>query len=138
MEKKYFMVFSAGFVFGILVCIFIGLYNISKDKGRPLVGPKVHGNIRISRHEVDPKILPDIEDFVLIQKDDKELMTLFFDMNNKLENVSYTLNDKVTFISDIANGIHQRCTYGVAKEIYCDKNCDGKFDVHFSDSEKKI
>lgn len=49
------IIFFSGILFGMGIAIGIGFYKIHKDSGRPLVGPKVFGDIRIYQEPLNSK-----------------------------------------------------------------------------------
>lgn len=132
MKQKIF-IFLSGCVFGIAILISIGFYNIRKDKGKPLMGPKVHGNIRIIQSKTPDNLIPGIESIIRINKDEEDIIAMFFDEDEELDSVSYFHKGEIIFSASMLNRARQLYSYGGAYGYnYFDHNCDGILDTYNS------
>lgn len=139
MKQKIF-IFLSGCVFGFVILISIGFYNVRKDGGKPLMGPKVYGNIRILQSKAPDKFrVPDMESGVLIEKDGENIITMFFDEADELSSVEYIHGGKIRFSASLLNRDgKQMCSYGDERYFYFDMNSNGIFDIMTLDGERFI
>lgn len=137
--KKNILIFLSGCLFGAVILISIGFYNIQKDKGKPLIGAKVHGNIRILRPKLPDEDWFYDESIILIQKDDENIIAMFFDKDDKLSSVNYHHNKEIVFDASGLNKTRQLYSYGGNYGYnYYDFNCDGILDSYDLGSDRNI
>lgn len=144
--KKNIFVFCGGGIFGVVILMLFATYSVHRDGGKPLIGAKVHGDIRISRQKPTPEMkMIGVDSHVMIERNNKIVMLFDFDANNKLSSVLFRLGNGVSFSSSINKGIFSHSSYSQDEYeykdegyIYFDNNCDGKFDSMVDSQDRYI
>jgi hypothetical protein len=141
---SYIIVFIAGIVLGIILCMALAFYNIHQEMGKTLIGPRIFGDIRVV-----PAELPAGEKALSLEKDKVRFMVVIQDPNGTTKSVS-TVNkaEQGGYMMQPLQGPGEwMCSYGcslieekVKGELYLDLNFDGQFDTKyvFDGNGKKV
>jgi hypothetical protein len=143
---SYIIVFIVGTVFGIALCMALAFYNIRKEMGKALMGPRIFGDIRIVPGKTTEQRVLSLE------KDKNCFMIVIQDSNGITKSVDMVRKDNpaaggVFTMQPLQSPGKWECFYGgsliegkVSGEVFWDFNFDGKFDTKytFDGNGKKI
>ena len=128
-------------IFGFLLGMaFAGLLLIiallSNHLDHDVSGQIKYGDIMILPREVDKKTLPGNPYSLLFQKSQKVFLTLYFDGDKNLTNISFIKDEapifSATYENDSENWVHSSYGYYELGTSYFDWNCDGILDFQSS------
>lgn len=135
--KKNIAIFLSGCIFGFAILFASAFYSVQKNKGKPLVAPKVYGNIKIFRPKLSDQGWLRDEHSVIIEKNGENIISMSFDEDNNIASASYLREGELLFIADSLNKGHQTHSYGNIYK-YKDYNCDGTFDYYDCGMDRNI
>jgi hypothetical protein len=132
MDNKKIRFFISGFLAGASFIFLIILIPAYMNRGSEIRSMKSFGNIKITPFEVDPKYFLAFGESLVIQKDQEPILTLYFDYNKKLADLTFLHNNKPLFSASVNPDLQKwgMFSYGYYETgiSYYDKNCDGFFD----------
>lgn len=134
--------FMLGFFCGSFFVFLLVLVPVYRNRGDTIGNTKKFGDIKIVPFEVEQKLLPGTDTSLGILRDDKTIMTFYFNSNKKLKSLSFINDDKILFSASRSidfNGwlFFHYGNYETGSD-YFDKNCDGILDSFFYCSENFI
>jgi hypothetical protein len=131
-SRKTFLIFIFGSLFGFSVAIIIGTISIYRNMGRPLSQPRVLGDVRVVPVAIDPKIVPGIHKAIQIEREGEIFLHLYFDDQNKIDELSYIDHSEQLFMLDMSSR-ESGVVYGKTMDsIHLDMNYDGTFDARWT------
>ena len=159
LRLSYIIVFIAGTVFGIGLCMALAFYNIHQEMGKPLVGPRIFGDIRIipnkflSKEFYSYSKLDSEENVLFLEKDGVRFMAIVQDSNGITRSINTVSKDNPVdgggfMMQPSQSPSKWECCYGgpmikgkPSGELYWDFNFDGQFDtrsVYDENGGKKV
>jgi len=134
------IVFIVGIIFGIALCMALAFYNIHREMGKALIGPRIFEDIRI----VPVISLAPEKKILSLLKDNLCFMMITQDSNGITKFVSTTVNENENdnelgfMMQPLQSPGKWECCYGSlmikgkpTSELYWDFNFDGQFDTRY-------
>ena len=142
----YIIVFTGGIIVGIASCMALAFYNIHKEMGRALIGPRIFGDIRIVPQFISKERCPNLdfdEHMLFLEKNGVNFMLITQDSNGVTKNINTLTKgnpDNGGFMMQPLKSPGQwECCYGgpsingkLSGELYWDFNFDGQFDARYA------
>jgi hypothetical protein len=125
-----------GVLSGFVLLTGIAAFSVYRDKGKPLASARVFGDVRITPCEVGGGALPDVEELLLVEVGDEAFLTLFFDDERRLSQMSFRNDEAIigTVMRVHADDSWRGFIYGNDEEFYdtyTDIDFDGSFDLRY-------
>lgn len=122
----------SGFLSGASFIFLLVLMPLYLNRGDEIKSTKTFGNVKITPFEVDDKILFSTGESLIIQKDQEPILSLYFDYNKKLTELSFLHENKPLFSAYLHPDLNKwgGFSFGYYESgiSYYDKNCDAFFD----------